>query len=133
MTGAATGRAVLSLDLPEPTFTLMDALTDQMLAEIVATIVRAVDPQRIILFGSRATGTARPDSDLDLLIVGERPFGNGHSRRQELANLWRLLARFRIPKDLLLFTVEEVEHWQASANHIIGRALREGRVLHARS
>jgi len=38
-------------------------------AEIVQRLVEAVDPDRIILFGSRARGDYRPDGDVDLLLI----------------------------------------------------------------
>ncbi|HSB17493.1 MAG TPA: nucleotidyltransferase domain-containing protein [Bryobacteraceae bacterium] len=44
---------------------------DTVLSEIVRHLVAAVDPERIVLFGSRARGDSRPDSDVDLLIVKE--------------------------------------------------------------
>jgi predicted nucleotidyltransferase len=58
----------------------MPAVVDQerILAEIVERLVSALAPRRIILFGSRASETARPDSDFDLLIVWRDenpPFG----------------------------------------------------------
>ena len=42
-----------------------------LLDEIVRRLVAAIDLDRIILFGSRARGDARADSDIDLLIVKE--------------------------------------------------------------
>lgn len=36
---------------------------------LVERLVRALDPVRIILFGSRAEGCARPNSDFDLLVL----------------------------------------------------------------
>ena len=43
---------------------------------IVRRIVEGLDPERIILFGSRARGDPRPDSDVDLMVVmkTEQPF-----------------------------------------------------------
>ena len=38
---------------------------------VVARLVEALDPQAIWLFGSRARGTHRPDSDFDLLVVAK--------------------------------------------------------------
>ena len=42
---------------------------EAVLAEVVRRLVEAVDPDKIILFGSRARGDYRPDSDLDLLVI----------------------------------------------------------------
>lgn len=111
----------------------MDPVTDDTLREMVDAIVRAVDPERIVLFGSRAKGNAGPQSDVDLLIVEDQPFGPGRGRRGELVKLWRLLARFPVAKDILVYSRDEVERWKGSVNHVIARALREGRLLHARS
>ena len=45
-----------------------------LLRQMVETIVREAAPEVIILFGSRARGDARPDSDVDLLVVETEPF-----------------------------------------------------------
>ena len=45
------------------------AVDETVLAEIVRRLVEAVDPDRIILFGSRVRGEERPDSDVDLMII----------------------------------------------------------------
>jgi uncharacterized protein len=41
----------------------------QQLKEIVARIVDVYQPEKIILFGSYANGTAKESSDIDLLLV----------------------------------------------------------------
>jgi uncharacterized protein len=102
------------------------AAEDHLLPEMVEVLVSAADPSLVVLFGSRARGTAGPDSDVDLLIVEDQPFGHSRSRRRELARLWRALTRFQVSKDLLVFTPEEIERWRTSPTHVIGRALREG-------
>ena len=43
-----------------------------VLADIVARVVRAIQPQKIVLFGSAARGTMGRDSDIDLLVVRPR-------------------------------------------------------------
>jgi predicted nucleotidyltransferase len=43
----------------------------EALQAVVTRIAGAVDPGAIWLFGSRARGDARPDSDFDLLVVGK--------------------------------------------------------------
>jgi hypothetical protein len=44
----------------------------EALAELVNRLVVALDPQMIWLFGSRARGDGRLDSDFDLLVVAKR-------------------------------------------------------------
>ena len=103
----------------------------KLVREIVDALRAAGEPERVILFGSRARGDARSDSDFDLLIV--QPAQPGNSRWQELRRLRQALRRFPIAKDLLLFRPSEFEYWRESLNHIVGRALREGRLLYERS
>lgn len=45
------------------------ASEDDALREVVGKLVRAHDPEAIWLFGSRARGDHRPDSDFDLLVL----------------------------------------------------------------
>jgi uncharacterized protein len=111
----------------------MQPLTDAMLDELIATIVREVNPDAVILFGSQARGEARPDSDVDLLIVDPEPFTPQHSRRQETARLYLALRTLGIAKDLLLYSRDEFERFRDSSHHIIGRAQREGRVVYGRT
>ena len=106
---------------------------DSIIREMVGTIIREADPDAVILFGSRARGDARPDSDVDLLIVERESFSPQRSRRQETARLYLALRKLPIPKDLLLYSRDEFERLKDSAHHIVGRAQREGRVLHARA
>ena len=105
---------------------------EALLRQMVDTIVREASPETIILFGSRARGDARPDSDVDLLIVETEPFSPQRSRRKEAARLYIALKGLEISKDLLLYSRDEFEHWRNSTNHVVGRAVREGKVLHGR-
>ncbi|MFZ4539802.1 nucleotidyltransferase domain-containing protein [Propionivibrio sp.] len=104
-----------------------------LIREMVDTIVREADPDTVILFGSLARGVARPDSDVDLLIVEREPFSSQHSRRQETARLYLALRKLAMPKDLLLYNRDEFEQHKDSAHTIVGRAQREGKVLHERA
>ncbi len=106
---------------------------ESLLRQMVKTIVSEVAPETIILFGSRARGDARPDSDVDLLVVETDPFSPQRSRRKEVARLYMALRNLGVSKDILLYSREEFEHWKDSLNHVVGRAHREGRVLHGRS
>jgi len=111
----------------------MQSEDDSLIREMVDTIIREANPDTVILFGSRARGDARPDSDVDLLIVESEPFSPQRSRRQETARLYLALRKLAMPKDLLLYSRDEFERLKESEYHIVGRAQREGRVLHARA
>lgn len=104
----------------------------ELLRRLVDIIVREADPEAIILFGSRARGEAGPDSDVDLLVVEREPFSRTRSRFDEANRLSMAIRHVPVCTDLLLYTRDEVEHWRTSLNHVVGRACREGRVLHGR-
>ena len=110
----------------------MSQATEALLDKMVKAIVDEADPEQVILFGSHARGDATADSDLDLVIVEAQPFGTGRDRRTEAMRLWRALAAFDVPIDLLVYSRDEVSYWRDSLNHVLARALREGKVLYER-
>lgn len=110
----------------------MTRVDEQMLQRMTTTIVEVVDPEQVILFGSHARGAAGTDSDIDLVVIEAEPFGPGRDRGAEETRLWRALAKFHVPKDILVYSREEVDDWRNSLNHVLARALREGKVLYER-
>jgi predicted nucleotidyltransferase len=105
---------------------------DDLIRAMTDVIVREVDPDAVILFGSHARGEAGPESDVDLLIVEREPFDAQRSRRKETARLYLALRKLAVSKDLLLYSRDEFERFKDSAHHVVGRARREGKVLHER-
>jgi predicted nucleotidyltransferase len=101
-----------------------------LLRQMVSIIVSEVSPETIILFGSRARGDARPDSDVDLLVVESEPFSPQRSRRKQSARLYMALRGMSVSKDILLYSSEEFERYKNLSNHVVGRAYREGRQLY---
>ena len=108
-------------------------VTDAFLQQMVKVIVDEVDPEQVILFGSHARGDASTDSDVDLVIIESDPFDENRDRRTEAVRLWRALAGFHVPKDILVYSRDEVEYWRNSISNVLARALREGKVLYERS
>jgi len=108
-------------------------VSEQLIEEMVRTIVDEVDPRRIYLFGSSARGDQTADSDVDFLIVEDEGFGLGRNRWSELKRIRKALRPFRVPKDILVYSQEEFETWERSVNHIVARAAREGKLLYERS
>ena len=76
----------------------------ETIEEMKRRIVEEIHPQKIVLFGSYARGTAGPDSDIDLLIVLQTVV----SKRKTAVEIYGLLAGMGIPKDVIVVTPEEV-------------------------
>ena len=103
-------------------------VTDAVIQKMVRKIVRQFHPDRVILFGSRAKGTARPDSDVDLLVV--MPVEG--SRREKAIEIRGALHGMGVPKDVVVTTPEDFA-WRKDVPGTIERpASLEGRVLYAR-
>jgi predicted nucleotidyltransferase len=106
-------------------------VNEAKLEEIVRRIVEVADPDRIILFGSRARGDVHAQSDVDLLVVKDTD-DSSVSRYKRIGDLCVSLYGISTPTDILWYTPAEVEHWRGATNHVVARALREGRVLYER-
>ncbi len=92
-------------------------------------LVRGFRPERIILFGSQATGTADADSGIDLLVVLpslDDPTGTTLAMREALSGL-------PVSRDILVTTSERVARFGDISGTILYPALREGATIHARS
>jgi uncharacterized protein len=96
------------------------------LAEVVERIVRKFHPEKIILFGSWARGTAREDSDLDLLVVLSKV---DHKRKAAIEVL-RVLNGLPISKDVIVTTPQEIEERGKVVGDILRPALKEGKVVY---
>lgn len=107
------------------TFPPVDA---QLLADVVARIRRVGSPLRVVLFGSRATGQGRPDSDLDLLIVEDSDL----PRHRRAPRYLRALVGVFPAKDVIVWTPAEIASWANVPHAFISQVLREGVTLYER-
>jgi len=95
---------------------------------MVQRIVDRFHPDRVILFGSHARGTAGPDSDVDLLVV--MPVAG--SKREKQLEVRLALHEFKVSKDIIITTPEDFE-WRKEIPGTVERpAAREGKVVYAR-
>jgi excisionase family DNA binding protein len=102
---------------------------DPWLPMIVGRIVRVVNPAMIVLFGSRARGNAREDSDYDLLVIVDA----APDRRGLRIAIRRSFNDLAVAADVVVATTEE------AAGRIPGRpagvvywALQGGQVVYER-
>ncbi len=94
----------------------------------------AVDARCVILFGSRARGDHRHDSDIDLAVVtaeAELDAQQRHNLREQ-ARAAALSAAVELANhiDVIVWTDAEYRAKKRSINHVAGRTWREGAVLY---
>ena len=94
----------------------------------VQRIAQALQPEKIILFGSYAYGTPTPDSDVDLLVI-MKTMASQVERSLAVA---RLLRPRVFPVDILVRTPDEIERALRSGDFFIQEILSRGRVLYER-
>ncbi len=97
------------------------------LEAVLERIVAVAKPDRVILFGSAARGTAGPHSDLDFLVIKH----GIPSRRQLAQTIYRALVGIRASVDVVVVTPEDVESLKDGVGTIVGPAMREGREVYA--
>lgn len=101
---------------------------DATLNEIVRRIIAAIDPDKIILFGSRARGDARPDSDYDLLVIKDTT-----ERTLKLEQrAYRAMLGVLGPADILVETPERLDVLRDAPGCVYRDALKEGHVVYER-
>ena len=96
-----------------------------MLDRIVTSIVDAVAPEKIILFGSAARGDMSSRSDLDLLVVKDKCH-----QRKVAARIYRTLPRPRPPVDVVVVWPEDLVRHKDTPWLVIAPALKEGKTIY---
>lgn len=99
------------------------------LEKALKVIVKVADPNRIILFGSRATGNDKPDSDYDLLVLKK-----GVKEPRKLAQ--RIYLGFKnigSPVDVIVTDLDRFEKLKSDPYMIYGEATRNGKIVYEKS
>lgn len=102
-------------------------MTAKEIDALVARVVAHIRPERVIVFGSYAKGTASDRSDLDLCVVVDTPLPP--SRRADA--LRPLLAGYLVPIDIHIHTPEEMEECGKEEHSFLHSVLKSGNVVYA--
>jgi predicted nucleotidyltransferase len=101
-------------------------------AETIDGVAKAIaenfHPEKIILFGSYASGTPTPDSDLDFLVVMD----SDQPRNKRSTPIRLMFSPVPCAMDILVYTPDEIKKWNGVTNHIVTEAHLDGRVVYDR-
>jgi predicted nucleotidyltransferase len=95
--------------------------------QLVKSVVEAVRPLKIILFGSAARDNTTADSDVDLLVV----MPEGIHRRETARYLYKHLGETGIPVDILVATPDDLKRHKNNIGLIYRTVLQEGKEVYA--
>ena len=93
---------------------------------MVNRIAEKFHPEKVVLFGSHARGSAMADSDIDLLIV----MSELKNRRKTTIEMRKILADIPVPKDIIVTSEEEIVKNNFSCNSIFHIALEDGKIIY---
>ena len=99
---------------------------EDLAREIVRRVLSVVQPRKIILFGSAASGTMTPDSDVDLLVVEDEP----RDVRAESANVLDRLRGLGHPFDVIVIPTARFEETKGVIGGIAYPAHKYGKILY---
>ncbi|MFP3974759.1 MAG: nucleotidyltransferase domain-containing protein [Dehalococcoidia bacterium] len=107
----------------------VEELNESLLQEVVKRIVAAVNPVRIILFGSQAYGEPHKGSDLDILVIMDNDLS---SRYETAVEVYRALRGIHISKDVIVATPYQLEEWRNVPQALITKIATDGKVIYER-
>ncbi|ODS37576.1 hypothetical protein BEH94_10145 [Candidatus Altiarchaeales archaeon WOR_SM1_SCG] len=101
-------------------------ITQKQINEVVEVIVSKFKPEKIILFGSYASGTPTEESDLDLLVIKDSDVPSRLQNRE----VRKVTSGLKIPIDVIVKTKNDFEKYKDIVGTIIYPANKFGRVVY---
>ncbi|MBV5338463.1 MAG: nucleotidyltransferase domain-containing protein [Deltaproteobacteria bacterium] len=103
-----------------------ELIASETIDAVAKAIAENFHPEKIVLFGSYATGSPTPDSDLDFLVVMD----TDQPRNKRSLPIRLMFNPVPCAMDILVYTPEEIKKWNGATNHIVTEAFLDGRVLY---
>ncbi len=96
--------------------------------DIISRIASTFNPDKIILFGSYASGTPNNESDLDLLIIKDSEL----PRHRRSFDIQKSLIGSMIPIDILVYTNKEFEMEKKEKYSFLSSAIKTSKIVYER-
>jgi uncharacterized protein len=103
-------------------------LTSNEIDRLIQMIVARIQPQKVIIFGSYAKGTATIRSDLDIFVITETEL----PMALRADDLKPMLLQSLIPVDVHIYTPEEVEEYAKEQFSFVQSILKSGKTVFRR-
>lgn len=103
-------------------------IDESTISNLVNRIASNINPDKIYLFGSYATGMANEDSDIDLLVVKETL----EPRYKRSIEIQRLLIGTKLPVDIVVYTNNEFENEKLNKYSFINSAIQGAQLMYER-
>ena len=99
---------------------------DQIMRDIVNALKQEFAPERLFLFGSRANGTCRADSDYDFLLVVKESTATRH---ENMGRARQLLRNYNVNADVFVYSQDEFDEWKEELSSIPETAVNMGKEI----
>ena len=99
---------------------------DSQLQQIIDKIVACIDPVKIYLFGSRAKGDSRDDSDYDIAVI----YDGELSKRDVKLTIRKVFGLPDFSMDLFVLTSDELRRFNRIANTLEREITENGVVVY---
>lgn len=96
------------------------------MGKAIEIIVQVADPDKIILFGSRARGDNKKDSDYDICVIKR----DVEHRRKLAQKLYRSLYGVRISIDIIVETPENFDEFKDDPFLVYKQIARDGVLIY---
>ena len=108
-------------------------ITSKQIKEVTDIIVEEIQPEKILLFGSYASGIPNKDSDIDIIVV----VNNELNKNNRIENVVRLnmktaLPNLLFPKDFKMYSLDEYKRLKGNKYSFLGSALQNAKTLYER-
>ncbi len=114
----------------------MTDTSSETISAIVSCLL-TLNPYRVVLFGSHATGTQDADSDVDLLVILDsdavsQSYEERMEKRLRVRDTVREINR-RVPIDLVVYTRGEYEILQRDGGSFLNEVESTGKTLYEKA
>lgn len=108
-------------------------ITNSQIQKVTDIIVEEIQPEKVLLFGSYASGIPNKHSDIDIIvIVREKLEKKNRIDRLTKLNLKTALPHLMFPKDFKMYSLNEYEESKGNKYSFLYNALQKSKILYER-